>query len=294
MKIPYFPGCTLKSFAKKFEESAIAAAKQLSIEFVEIPRWNCCGVVSSLATDDIIHHVAPIRNFVRVLEMNQEGIVKDNKRLLTLCSMCYNTLKRSNNRMKNSPDDLKVVNDFMSNEIDYDGSVELIHFLSLLREIGFDKIQSKVVNPLKNLKVAGYYGCMLLRPKDIGIDHHETPTIMEDFIRSLGAEAVEWRCRHKCCGSYLTLNNKDTVVNLGYDILTDAQRSGADIVITSCPLCAFNLDNRQNDIKHKYPDFRNIPVVYFTQLMTVAYGLEKHTWEVNGKIGIGKKIEECH
>ncbi len=278
MKIPYFPGCTLKSFARKFEESAIAAAKCLDIEFVEIPRWNCCGVVSSLATDDIIHHVAPIRNFVRVLEMNQQGIVRDNKRLLTLCSMCYNTLKRSNNRMKNSPDDLKVVNDFMSNEIDYDGSVELIHFLSLLREIGFDKIQSKVVNPLRNLKVAGYYGCMLLRPKDIGIDHHETPTIMEDFIRSLGAEAVEWRCRHKCCGSYLTLNSKDTVVNLGYDILTDAQRSGADIVITSCPLCAFNLDNRQKDIKGKYPDFKNIPVVYFTQLMTVAFGIEKPPW----------------
>lgn len=279
MKIPYFPGCTLKSFARKFEESAIAAAKRLDIEFVEIPRWNCCGVVSSLATDDIIHHVAPIRNFVRVLEMNQQGIVRDNKRLLTLCSMCYNTLKRSNNRMKNSPDDLKVVNDFMSNEIDYDGSVELIHFLSLLKEIGFDKIQSKVVNPIKNLKVAGYYGCMLLRPKEIGIDNPESPTIMEDFIRSLGAEAVDWRCRHKCCGSYLTLNNKDTVVNLGYDILTDAQRSGADIVITSCPLCAFNLDNRQKDIRRKYPDFKNIPVVYFTQLMTVAFGIEKPSWE---------------
>jgi len=102
LKIPYFPGCTLKSNAKHFEDSAITAAAELGIEFVEIPRWNCCGVVSSLATDDIMHHVAPIRNLIRVLEMNEQGTVDNEKRLLTLCSMCYNTLRRSNKRMSHS------------------------------------------------------------------------------------------------------------------------------------------------------------------------------------------------
>ncbi len=279
MKIPYFPGCTLKSNAKHFEDSAIAAARELGIELVEIPRWNCCGVVSSLATDDIIHHIAPIRNFVRVIEMNEEGIVNDEKRLLTLCSMCFNTLQRSNYRMQNNAEDLAVVNEFMTDEIDYDGSVDVIHYLTLMAVIGFEKIRAKVVNPLKNLKVAGYYGCMLLRPTEIGIDHHEIPTILEDFIGSLGATAIDWRSKSKCCGSYLTLNNKDTVVNLSHDILTDAQRNGANVVITSCPLCAFNLDNRQKDIKLKYPDFKNIPVLYFTQLMTVAFGLENQSWK---------------
>lgn len=279
IKIPYFPGCTLKSNAKHFEDSAIAAARELGIELVEIPRWNCCGVVSSLATDDIMHHIAPIRNFVRVIEMNEEGIVNDEKRLLTLCSMCFNTLQRSNHRMQNKSEDLVVVNEFMTNEIDYDGSVNVIHYLTLMAEIGFEKIHTKVVNPLKNLKVAGYYGCMLLRPSEIGIDHHEVPTILEDFISSLGATAIDWRSKSKCCGSYLTLNNKDTALNLSYDILTDAQRNGANIVITSCPLCAFNLDNRQKDIKQKYSDFKNIPVIYFTQLMTVAFGLEKQSWK---------------
>ena len=279
MKIPYFPGCTLKSNAKHFEDSAIAAARELGIELVEIPRWNCCGVVSSLATDDIIHHIAPIRNFVRVIEMNEEGIVNDEKRLLTLCSMCFNTLQRSNYRMQNNAEDLAVVNEFMTDEIDYDGSVDVIHYLTLLKEFGFSKVSEKVVNPLKKLKVAGYYGCMLLRPLEIGIDHHEVPTILEDFIGSLGATAIDWRSKSKCCGSYLTLNNKDTVVNLSHDILTDAQKNGADVVITSCPLCAFNLDKRQKDIKIKYPDFKNIPVLYFTQLMTVAFGIEKQSWK---------------
>ncbi len=279
MKIPYFPGCTLKSNAKHFEDSAIAAAQELGIEFVEIPRWNCCGVVSSLATDDIIHHIAPIRNFIRVLEMNTQGIVSDEKRLLTLCSMCYNTLQRSNHRMRNNAEDLAIVNEFMREEIDYDGSVDVIHFLTLLKEHGFDKVRERVINPLRKLKVAGYYGCMLLRPTEIGIDHHEVPTILEDFINSLGASAIDWRSKSKCCGSYLTLNSKDTVVNLGYDILTDARKNGADLVVTSCPLCAFNLDNRQKDIKIKYPEFKNIPVLYFTQLMTVAFGLENQFWK---------------
>jgi len=211
--------------------------------------------------------------------MNEEGIVNDEKRLLTLCSMCFNTLQRSNYRMQNNAEDLAVVNEFMTDEIDYDGSVDVIHYLTLMAVIGFEKIRAKVVNPLKNLKVAGYYGCMLLRPTEIGIDHHEIPTILEDFIGSLGATAIDWRSKSKCCGSYLTLNNKDTVVNLSHDILTDAQRNGANVVITSCPLCAFNLDNRQKDIKLKYPDFKNIPVLYFTQLMTVAFGLENQSWK---------------
>jgi len=275
LKIPYFPGCTLKSNAQHFEDSAIAAARELGIEFVELPRWNCCGVVSSLTTDDIMHHVAPVRNFVRVLEMNSEGLVQNEKRLITLCSMCFNTLSRSNKRVKNSADDLDAINEFMSNEIDYDGSVNVIHFLSLLKEIGFDKVRDRVKKPLNNLKIAGYYGCMLLRPTDIGIDHSETPSILENFIESLGATAIDWHSKSKCCGSYLTLSNKNTALNLSHDILTDAQRNGADLIITSCPLCAFNLDNRQKDIKQKFPDFESIPVFYFTELMTVAFGLEK-------------------
>lgn len=275
LKIPYFPGCTLKSNAQHFEDSAIAAARVLGIEFVELPRWNCCGVVSSLTTDDIMHHVAPVRNFIRVLEVNSEGLVQNEKRLITLCSMCFNTLSRSNKRVKNSAGDLDAINEFMSNEIDYDGSVNVIHFLSLLRDIGFDKVRDGVKKPLNNLKIAGYYGCMLLRPTDIGIDHSETPSILENFIESLGATAIDWRSKSKCCGSYLTLSNKSIALNLSHDILTDAQRNGADLIITSCPLCAFNLDNRQKDIKQKFPDFESIPVFYFTELMTVAFGLEK-------------------
>ena len=145
MKIPYYPGCTLKTQAKNFEISALASAKVLGIELVELPRWNCCGTVFSLTSDDLIHHVAPIRNLIRVEEMNKEGIMKDEYRLVTLCSMCYNTLKRANLRIKENPEELKKINAFMHLEEDYQGKVKVVHFLEILKEIGFEKIKQKLL-----------------------------------------------------------------------------------------------------------------------------------------------------
>lgn len=283
MKIPYYPGCTLKTTAANFEQSALASAKILGIDMVELPRWNCCGTVFSLVADDLIHHVAPIRNLIRVQEMNENGIVKDENRLITLCSMCFNTLKRANLLVKETPDDLKTINDFMYLEEDYNGDVEVVHFLEILKEMGFEEINKKVKNPLKGLKVAPYYGCMMLRPKEVGIDDPEDPTIQENLLKALGADVVDNSYKKVCCGSYQTVQDKYVVAELAYDILTHAQREGAEAIATSCPLCVFNLDNRQKEVKEKHPDFEEIPVFYFTQLMALAFGLEDefHGFDLN-------------
>ena len=274
IKIPYFPGCTLKTTAKNFEVSAIEAGKKIGIEMVELPKWNCCGVVSSLTSDDLMKHIAPIRNFVHAEEMAEQDIVND-KRMLILCSMCFNTMKNSNNRVKGNSEDMKSINDFMYLEKDYEGSVDVVHYFELMKEIGFDKIAEKITKPLKDLKIASYYGCMLLRPKEIAIDDTEAPTIIEDFVTSVGAEPVAWDAMSRCCGSYHTVNNTDIVVNLAKGIIENAHNSGAEAIITSCPLCAFNLDNRQKLILENDPNFKTIPVFYFTQLLAVALGLEE-------------------
>jgi len=284
MKIPYFPGCTLKTTATNLETSAIEVAKRLDIEMVELDRWNCCGVVSYLVSDDLMKHLAPVRNFLRVQEMNETGVVENENRMITLCSMCYNTLSLSNKRMKNSPDDLQKVNDFMHlEETKYDGSVEVVHLLPIIKELGWEAVSKQVKKPLKNIKVAPYYGCMLLRPKDVGIDDAEAPKILEELVDALGAEAIEWDSGSRCCGSYHTVNNKDIVVNLSKGIIEDAQKNGADVIITSCPLCAFNLDNRQQDILEKDSEFKTMPVVYFSQLMGAAFAIDKEKlgWELN-------------
>ena len=274
-KVPYFPGCTLKTTARNFEVSAIASARALGVELVELPRWNCCGTVFSLSADDLIHHVASIRNLIRVQEMNKMGIVDDEHRLITLCSMCFNTLKRANLRVRENAEDMKKINDLMYREEDYQGQVKVLHFLELLREIGFGKVKRTVKKNLGELKIAPYYGCMILRPKEVSIDDPEAPTILDDMIEALGAKVVRTPYNKVCCGSYQTVQDKHTVAELAHDILTHARKAGAEAIATTCPLCAFNLDNRQKEVLGDYPDFEKMPVFYVTQLMALAFDLDK-------------------
>ncbi len=274
-KFPYYPGCTLKQAAKHFETSAIASAEAMDIELVEIQKWNCCGAVASLTADDMMHHVAPIRNLVRVQEMNEKGMVDNEYRLVVFCSMCFNVLKRSAKRVKEDADMLKTINDFMDTEEDYEGNVEVKHFLEILDEIGFDSLTRRVKKPLKGLKISAYYGCTLLRPRGIGIDDPEAPSIMERFIEALGGEVVDNPYKSLCCGSYHTVGgNKELVAERAYKIINGARDNGADMMITSCPLCAFNLDDRQELTKKIHPDFQHMPVLYFTQIMAMAMGME--------------------
>jgi len=198
VEIPYFPGCTLKTKAKYFESSAVNVAKSLNIELVELPRWNCCGTVTSLTSDDLIHHVAPIRDLIRVEEMNERGELNEEYRLVVLCSMCFHVLKRSHLRVMNNPGELEKINAFMYLERDYRGQVKVVHFLELLRDIGFPNIQKKVKRPLTGLKVAPYYGCLLLRPKEVGIDDPEDPSIQTLLIEALGARVIDNPFKTRC------------------------------------------------------------------------------------------------
>jgi len=267
MKISYYPGCTLKNNAKNFEESALCSLNAIGVEVKELPRWNCCGTVFSLATDDLIHHVAPIRNLIRVKESNTD-------RVMTLCAMCYNTLKRANERVKADSESLDKINQFMyREEIDYEGDVKILHLLELLKdEIKFENIAKKVTNPLKNLKVANYYGCLLVRPKEIGLDDVENPTILDNLMTVMGADSIDFPYKTECCGAYQTVNNPEIIADRTFQILTSAQSQGAEVVTVSCPLCAFNLDHRQEETVQKFPEFKNIPILYFTQLMAIALG----------------------
>ncbi len=265
MKLSYYPGCTLKNHAKNFEDSTLCSLEHLGIEVEEIPRWNCCGTVFSLATDDLMHHLAPIRNLIRVKESGSDSV-------MTLCSMCFHTLKAANLRMKSEPEDLDKINDFMYKEnIKYEGDVKVLHLLEILRdEIKFENLTKKVVKPLKNLKIANYYGCLLVRPKEIGIDKMENPTIMEDLSLALGADPVDFPYKTECCASYQTVDKPEIVADRTYSILTSACKLGAEAVAVSCPLCAFNLDQRQKKTLEKYPDFKTVPILYFSQLMAIA------------------------
>ncbi len=270
MKVSYYPGCTLKSNAKNFEDSALCALKALGLDVQELDRWNCCGTVYSLATDDLIHHVASIRNLVRVKEAHADAV-------MTLCAMCYNTLKRVNERVRADPESLAKIHRFMDEEkIAYTGDVKVRHLLELLRDdVKFETIAKSLRRPLSNLRVASYYGCLLVRPKGVGLDDMENPTVLDDLARALGAMPVDFPYKTECCGSYQTVDKPDVVADRAFSILSSAVARGADVVSVSCPLCAFNLDHRQEETAKRHSGFKTIPVLYFTQLMAVALGCEE-------------------
>jgi heterodisulfide reductase subunit B len=270
--IPYFPGCTCKADALPFEVSAKAVMRELDIEMREWDRWTCCGTVYSMTTDDLIHQLGPARNLIRVQEEGSDRVV-------TICSMCYSTLKLSAMMFDEDKEKLQKLNDFLYDEVDYEGGVRVMHLLELLRDdVGFDAVKERVVRPLKGLRVAPYYGCTLVRPTEAGIDDREEPRVMHDLLEALGAQVVDSPFKVECCGSYETVDRPEMVAEKCHRILADAVSRGADLVVTSCPLCEFNLDDRQEAISNIAPGFPGIPVLYFTSLMAMAFDLPKEEW----------------
>ena len=272
MKLSYYPGCTLKTTAKNCELPALAAMKEMGVELVELARWNCCGTVHSLATDDLIHHLAPVRTLIRVRDTGADKVV-------TLCAMCYNTLKQANKVLLENADKRERINNFLDDEKDYDSDVTVLHLLEFLRdEMGFDDIKGKVKRPLEGLRLAPYYGCLLLRPEGIGLDDPEAPTVMEDLTSALGGEAVDSPYKIECCGSYHTVDDVEPVIQRTQLIVETAAKRGADAMVVGCPLCFFNLDYRQKDVLERRKDFTPMPVLYFTQLLALALGLDEDVY----------------
>ena len=266
MKIPYYPGCTLNTVAKDFDLSARESARAVGFEMEELPTWNCCGATFPLTPDNLIALSAP----AKVLS----NAKKAGDTLTTLCSVCYNVLKRTNKVLRDDREKRSVITGFM--EEDYDGSVNILHFLEVLRDrVGFDKVKGAVKRPLKGVRIGAYYGCMLLRPfEDMGIDNAESPSVMEDLLKALGAEPVYFPQRIECCGAHLAMDNEGIVTRLSGNVLTSAAGMGAELVVTTCPLCQYNLDNSQASVATNTAGYKPLPIVYFTQILGFALGQE--------------------
>ncbi len=267
MKLGYYPGCTLKTKAANLEVAALAALDRLGIDYTEFGRWNCCGAVFSLADDDLIHQVAPVRNLIRAAQEGCDTVV-------TLCSQCYNTLARANALVRNDEEKRDTLNRFMDEEPDYAGEVEVVHYLSLLRDrIGWDGLRDAVTNPLDGLRVAPFYGCTLVRPEDVAVDTVDRK-IFEGFITALGAEPAVFPAARECCGSYQMLAHPEEGMKRAAKVIASANRSSADALILSCPLCEYNLGTRQQEIVEHHGGLAQVPTFYFTQLLAVALGLD--------------------
>ena len=264
MKYSYYPGCTLKNKAKDLDAYARVSARALGFELEEIEDWQCCGGVYPLGSDEIATKLSSVRALNAAKEKGQD--------LITVCSACHHVLKRVNDDMKNVEDIQTRANNYMKLDTPYKGETEVLHFLEVLRDrVGFDKVKEKVVNPLKGKKIGAYYGCLLLRPgKILQFDDPENPKIMEDLIRALGGEPVIYPYRNECCGGYISLKEKEMSRNMCDKILESAEGFGADMLITACPLCMYNLKKSTEN---------GTPVYYFTELLAEALGVKEEVTE---------------
>jgi heterodisulfide reductase subunit B len=265
MKYGYFPGCSLLSTATEYARSGEGVLNLLGIEVEEIDDWVCCGATAAHATNHLLAVALPA---ISCSASEKQGLD-----VLTYCTACYSRLKQSNQVLKDSPELLQQINEIIEEE--YRASERVLHIAEVLaRDIGLEAIKAKVKKPLKGLKVACYYGCLIARlPEKLRIDSGECPTMIDDLMRAVGAEPLDWPFKTECCGAGLTLARQDVVVRLSGEIIEIAKENGADVLAVACPLCQANLDMYQANAEGKTGKQLGLPVLYFTQLMALAMGL---------------------
>ena len=258
MNYSYYPGCTLRNKAKDLDRYARACGEVLGFTLEELPDWQCCGGVYPLGSDEIASKLPSVRALNMAKEKGQD--------LVAVCSACYHVLKRVNDDMANVSDIQTRANNYMQLDTPYKGETNVLHYLEVLRDrVGFDNLKKKVVNPLTGRKIGAYYGCLLLRPSSVmAFDDPENPTILEDFIRALGAEPVVYPYRNECCGGYISLKEKEMARKMCDRITESAAGFQADCLVTACPLCKYNLSKSGK-----------LPIVYFTELLAEALGVKE-------------------
>lgn len=264
MKYAYYPGCSLKSTAKEFDTSTKYIAEELGIELVEIEDWICCGATPGHMTNKLLSIALPAYQLFQAQKVKLD--------IVAVCAECHNRLKYSKYEIENKSDIKEKVEEIFEDE--YTGEIEVKHFLEvLMNDIDPDNIKNRIAYSLENFKIASYYGCLLVRsPEIMNFDDKEDPQMLDDLFTICGAEPVVWYHKTECCGASLALSRDDIVSRCVGDIVRSAKINGANIIAVACPLCQNNLDMRQSDGAKLVGEELDIPVLYFTQLLGIAFG----------------------
>ena len=274
----YFPGCSASDGnSQAYNWSARAVAEALDVDLIELEDWNCCGSTPYTSVDEIASLCASARNLALA---EKKGLD-----LVTPCSACYVVLKRTNTFLRESRElRAKVDEALAAGGLEYYGTVRVRHLLDVLvNDVGCEAIASKVKNSLSGLKVAPYYGCQVIRPGP-GFDHPEFPQSLDRLVESLGAEPTQFPLKSRCCGGSLVISEEDLALGLIRKLLENSAANEAEVIVTVCPLCQTNLDAYQSRVNKKFKTGFNLPVLFFTQLVGTALGID------NKVLGIGKCI----
>ncbi len=265
-KYLYYPGCSLKATGIAYEESLLTTLRLLEIPVEELPDWNCCGATAYMSVSQSSATVLALRNLALA---HQTGI----RDVLTPCSACYLTLRKSQELVAHYPETAKDVEQFLEQAgLPHPDSVRVRHPLEMLyNDVGIRRLRELTVRRLQGVRMASYYGCQAVRPYGEVDDPHE-PVRMDEVLQAVGVETVDYPLKTKCCGGSLTGTIHEVGVRLNYILLKEAQRKGAQAIVTICPLCQFNLDAYQREIRKQTGEPIDMPVLYLTQVVGWALG----------------------
>lgn len=267
MKYLYFPGCSLKSSGQLYEDSLLAVCKNLGIEIEELEDWNCCGATNYMSINDRFAISISARNLA--LAEKQGG-----GDLVAPCAACYMGLLKTQNYLDNDTELRdKVVSRLSSEGLTANKNIHVRHPLDVfINDVGLDTIRKAVKIQLGNVKAACYYGCQLIRPFST-FDNPHDPQTMDKICRAIGVEPIDWPIKTRCCSGSMTSTLSDIGLGMNFELLKEAKLRGANVILTACPLCQFNLECFQGKISRKFHQDVKIPVMYFTQLMGIAFGI---------------------
>ena len=270
MKYLYYPGCSLKSTGKPYEESMLSIFSALNRPLEELDDWNCCGATAYMSISELKAFALSARNFALAERQSGNGEVN----LVVPCAACYLGLNKAHRYLDEHADIRRVIDSSLAAAgLSYHNQIRVRHPLDVLaNDVGFETIKAQVSRPLEGLRVACYYGCQLVRPYADFDDAHE-PVVMDRLISALGGTPVAWPLKTRCCGGSLTGTVPEVGLRLSYILLREARRRGCDVMATACPLCQFNLECYQPKMSRLYGSEVQMPVVYFSQLIGKALGL---------------------
>jgi heterodisulfide reductase subunit B len=277
VRYAFFPGCALESSAREYKDSTMLTARSLGLELEEIPDWICCGSTPAHMADELLGIALPVYSLLLARKMETDGV-------LVTCASCYSRLRAANYAVRTDAAKRDQVAEVIGEA--YAGDVPVYHMLELVSEMVAGPDFGRLIKRrLTGLKVASYYGCLLVRPPEVtGFDDPEDPQSLDRMVEAVGAQPVSWRFKVECCGAALAFSQVDIVRKLSGEILKDAVDSGADLITVACPLCHSNLDLRQRKIEKYLGVDLEVPVVYFTQLLGLALGHSP------GELGLGKHM----
>jgi heterodisulfide reductase subunit B len=286
MKYIYYPGCSLERNASAYHDSTMAVGAPLGMQFQEVDDWNCCGAIEFIAVDKMQAYALTARNLSLA-----EKQVTNGETMVAPCSACFLNLSKCDAYLNADPQlALKVNTALAAGGLHYTpGTVKTRHLLeAVVQDVGYEAIAAQVKKPLYGLRVAPYYGCLIVRPGFLEkFDDPEYPQSLDRLMRVLGAEVVDFPMKAHCCGGHMTQISERVALDMLYRLFKNAADYDADVITTICPMCQLNLDGYQESVNKAYGTNFHMPILYFTQLMGLAFGL------ATDDLGFGKEFVDA-